>query len=244
MSAMHEITSRPPTARERRIIEASTRPDIASYGCIVMFFGIGFSLLLGWLGGRIGSFHSEDAATFGRWIGWTLAAAIFVYVLVSFASLERRLRRRASKDARALAVQEVSVSDPRLVEIYPINDNEPILAFDIGQGKLLFLQGQWLRDPVTYGAEEAEELEDDACDDFLNGLPAPHSFPSSKFTVTRLPNSGRVLGISVEGEYLSPEVAVEALKREYEFGDSEILLGELDDIAGVLAREHAVKVAK
>lgn len=74
---------------------------------------------------------------------------------------------------------------------------------------------------------------------FLNGLPTPYSFPSSAFTVTRLPHSGRVLSVRVQGAYLPPEKEVETLRQEYEFGDSELFDGSLDDIAGVLARAHA-----
>ena len=75
-------------------------------------------------------------------------------------------------------------------------------------------------------------------DEFFNGLPTPNSFPSTEFTVSRFPNSGEVVGIRVAGEYVAPECEVEALKSEYEFGNSELLDGLLDDIAGVLVREH------
>jgi hypothetical protein len=47
-----------------------------------------------------------------------------------------------------------------------------------------------------------------------------------------------VLGIRIAGKYVAPQAVVEALKFEYEFADSELLQGSLDDIAGVLAREH------
>jgi hypothetical protein len=122
------------------------------------------------------------------------------------------------------------------MEISLISDNEPILAFDIGGGKILFLQGQWLREPSTYGAPRQDG---DPEEQFLNGLSKPFSFPSTAFTATRLPHSGRVLKITARGDYLAPEKKIEALRREYEFGDSELLDGALEDIAGVLAREHA-----
>src|SRR5207302_1862391 len=101
-----------------------------------------------------------------------------------------------------------------------------------------FLQGQWLRDPGTYGTEGPEG---DPFDEFINGLPAPHSFPSSEFAVSRFPHSGEVLGIRVAGKYAAPQAVVEALKPEYEFGDSEVLDGSFEEIAGVLARARAAK---
>jgi hypothetical protein len=117
-----------------------------------------------------------------------------------------------------------------------INDNAPILALDIGHGRVLLLQGQWLvNDASLYGAPP---LHGDPYDDYFNGLPPPHSFPSDSFSLTRLPHSGRVLKIRVEGNYRRPERTVEGLRPEYEFGDSELFDGDLDRIADVLAREH------
>lgn len=232
----HTITSRPATKEERRAMLAHTRQGIASYGCLAAFFAAA-GVVLAWLGAWLGSFISPNAATAGRCIGAGLSLGLFFYALFSLIPLERRSRRRAAKDWESQIVEELSVSQPRVVEIGLINDNEPILAFEIGEGKLLVLQGQWLRDETTYGAKAPEE--DAPFDQYLNGLPPPHSFPSTEFTVVRLSHSGRVLGIRVRGEYLRPSETVEALKRGYDFRDSEILSGRLEDIAGVLAAEHA-----
>jgi hypothetical protein len=208
---------------------------------LVIFFGIVPVYFLGQLGGWVGGFVSEDASAYGQWIGWILAAFLFVSAVVTFLPYERRLRKRAAQDERERTVQEIHVLEPRVIEIGLINDNEPILAFDIGDNKILFLQGQWLRDAGTYGTDGPEG---DPFDEFINGLPAPHSFPSTEFTVSRLPHSGEVLGIRAQGNYAAPQAEVEALKTEFEFGDSEIFDGSLDDIAAVLAREHERRSAR
>ncbi len=232
---VHRITTRTPRPDEQRLIAGRTKPDFASYGCITIFFAVVPGLLLSKFGGWLGGFISADVSTYGQWIGGAIAAIIFVSLLVSFIPHERRRRQRASQDHSAQIVQDIHVTEPRVIEIALINDSEPILAFEIGDKKILYLQGQWLRDDATYGADL---LEGDACEEFINGLPEPHSFPSTEFTVSRFPNSGEVVGILVAGRYLAPEAEVEALKSEYEFGDSELFEGSLDDIAGVLAREH------
>ena len=115
-------------------------------------------------------------------------------------------------------------------------DNEPILAFDLGGERILYLQGQWLYDERKYGAPPRNE---DPIEDVINGLPHPYSFPSTDFTIARFPHSGEVLSIRVSGCCLSPAADMHALKPEYEFGDSELFDGNLDDIAEVLAQEHA-----
>ncbi len=233
---MYSITTRSPTSAEQRLIEARSKSDAASIGCIVIFFGVVPALLLGQLGKWLGGFIAPHVAIYGQWIGWSVAAIIFLTFLWKFSRLERRRRQRASQDRDERIIQEIHVRDPRVIEIGLINDNEPILAFEIGDNKILFMQGQWLRDEAIYGADP---LEDDPRDDIFNGLPEPHSFPSTEFTISRFPNSGEVVGIHVSGSYLAPPAQLtEALQPEYEFADAELLDGSLDDIAGVLSREH------
>ncbi len=237
---MHTINTRSPSDAEQQLVARRTKPDFTSYGCIIVLFAIVPAYMLGKLGGWLGGLISQEASTYGQWTGWLLSAVLFVSVLTLFLPYERRRRRSAARDDQAKIVQEIHVVEPRVVEIGLINDNEPILAFDIGDNKILYLQGQWLRDYGTYGVDGPEG---DPFDEFLNGLPEPNSFPSSEFTITRFPNSGDVLSIRVAGKYAAPQAAVEALEPEYEFGDSELLDGSLEDIAGVLAREHKRRFA-
>lgn len=232
---MHTIVTRRPTSDEQQVIENCTRPDIASYGCLTLLFGIAPTLMLGALGWWLGGVISPLASKYGAWIGGVTPVVGFVFVLVRFQRVERRQRRRAWHDLAAQTVQEIHVTDARVLEIGLINDNAPILAFDIGGNKILYLQGQWLRNGETYGAQP---LEGDPYDEFINGFPEPHSFPSTEFTITRFPISGEVVGIRVAGKYLAPAAEVEALRREYEFGPSEVFDGSIDDIVSVLAREH------
>jgi hypothetical protein len=220
---------------EQQLIAGRAKPEMATWGCLVLLFFIAPAYMLGKLGGWLGGFVSADSATYGQWTGWALSAVVFVAVVVAYIPCERRRRQRAARDEQSRIVEEIHVVAPLVIEIELINDNEPVLAFDIGDNKILFLQGQSLRDPGTYGTDSHE---DEPFDEFLNGLPAPHSFPSSEFTISRFPHSGEVLGIRVGGQYVAPQAVVEALKPEYEFGDSELFDGALDDMAGVLAREH------
>ena len=233
---MHTITTRAPTADESRAINNLAGFDFGSYGCLTIFFGIVPVYVFGVIGGWIGGFTSPEAAQSGRLIGWIVAVTLFVVVLTKFSRFERGRRRLARQDRELQQVQEIHVVNPRVVELTALTDNEPVLAFDIGDDQVLFLQGQWIRDEATYGMVPVES--DDAQEDFLNRLPPPHAFPSTEFTVTRLPHSGSVLGIRVSGEYIHPGTPVVAMEMDYAFGDSELFAGTLDDIAGVLQREH------
>jgi len=232
---MHHLTTRPQTPEEQRRIARRARLDVASYGCMTIFTGVGSVIMLGLLGGWLGGLISEGAASYGRWIGSAAGAGFFGCMLVSYSRFDRRKRRLAAEDVEAGVVEEIRVVEPRVIEIFLRNDNEPILAFEIGDGRLLYLQGPWLRDPLTYGTELPD---DDEYAPFVNGLPEPYAFPATHFTLTRFPKSGIVLGICVEGGYLKPEKTVDILKREYDFGESALFDGSLDDLASVLSREH------
>jgi hypothetical protein len=127
-------------------------------------------------------------------------------------------------------------------------NGHPALFFDIGEGRLLFLQGQWLELPFIYG-EDAERIapsEDDTETDAVNGLPPPYAFPNASFVVHRLPSSGDVLAIRLQdGAPLSLEhtrVDVDALAEHFRsrgdnglWDESKLLVGSLDDLDAVAA---------
>jgi len=231
----HTLTLRPVTDRERALIAKEARPDLVGWGCLIVLFGPAPVWALGALGHWLGSYVGEAAAEYGQYLGWGLAAVIFLYVAAGCYRYERAYLRRARADAAAQQVQEVRVRDPRVVEVALINDNEPILCFDIGDKRLLYLQGQWIRNPWVYGAGNCNV---EPVEETVNGLPGRLGFPNTEFTVTRLPNCGRVLEIRLAGEYLPPERTLDVLKPEYQFGHSELFEGELDDLGAILADQH------
>jgi hypothetical protein len=235
---MYTLTTRPATKEETDAIVGNTKAWIVNYGCAALFLG-GAALSFGAIGGCVGDLISEQAGTIGQWSGWGLGAIILVGFFIGFSPVMRRAHRKALQDNAERVVEEITVTNPRVVEIGLISNDAPILAFQIDAGKLLFLQGQWL---VQYDVYGAPPLDVDGPDDVFNGLPPPHSFPSTAFTLRRLPHSGDVLGIRVQGEYLKPEKEVEALRPEFEFAMSELLDGELDEIAAALLREHQRRV--
>ena len=140
--------------------------------------------------------------------------------------------------SRGTGCSKIHVLNPRVIEIAMVGNTRPNLAIDMAT-MILYLQGQWLYDPDIYGAPPR----DDEGDELFNGLPAPHSFPCSEFTITRLPHSGEVLRIQIVGNYLQPEPAVEALKSEHEFQPSELFSGSIDDLVMVMEREHKIRRA-
>ena len=147
-----------------------------------------FGDLVYWLG----SFISADVAKYLEWDGWAGTAAVFLPLFLSLNRYERKERKLGSRDLEDLLIQEIHVTDPRVVEVAMLGNLGPNLAIDIGDDKILYLQGQWLYDSEIYGANAPEN---DEGDDSYSGHPAPHSFPSFEFKISRWPNSGRVFQV-------------------------------------------------
>lgn len=233
---MHSIKIRPLTDQERQQLGSGQQDSITSLGCFAIFFGIVPAFLLGQLGAVLAKHVEGRPIAFGRGIGWVLGAGLFAWALAKFLPFIRVPRERQREDAARKVVEEIEVTQARVFELEPVVEGrDPVLAFDLGERKILLLQGQWLRDPAVYGADRARG---DASENFLNGLEAPCSFPSGAFTLLRLPASGRVIGIRVQGEYLAPSRKIAALEPDYILGDSELFEGALEDVGGILAQSH------
>jgi len=210
------------------------KPDYASFGCLIVLSG-GAAWTFGKVGHWIGSFSSEDVATYAQWVGWIAGIALGILILVAIIPYGRKQQKLATRDHETHQVQEIHVTDPRVIEVAMVGNVGPNLAVDIGDDKILYIQGQWLYACDIYGAASPEN---DEGDELFNGLPASHSFPCSEFTISRLQNTGEVLHIHVAGDYLPPEAPVEALKSEHQFQPSELFSGSVDDLASIMDHEH------
>lgn len=216
------------------------KPDYASFGCLIILSG-GSAWTFGLLGHWIGSFISENVAIYAQWGGWIAGIALGISILVAIIPYVRKQKKLAIRDYETQVVQEIHVTNPRVIEVAMVGNTGPNLAIDIGDEKILYLQGQWLYDCGIYGVESPEN---DDGDEMFNDLPAPHSFPCSEFTLSRFPNTGEVLRICVVGDYLPPEATVEALKAEHQFQPSELFSGSLDDLASIMDHEHLRRRAR
>jgi hypothetical protein len=187
------------------------------------------------MGSRLGGIFGSPGETIGMYAGGALPLLFCLWLGASVWRDSRDRRARARRDLADDAVQVIEVEDAPVLELHPIGDDHPAVCFDLGEGQLLLLKGQWLRDPATYGLRE-DPSEGDEGDGFLNNLPEPCSFPRSKFTVTRAPESGRVLRLEVGGDYVPPEGPVDALPMGVELGESLLFPGEITEVADALRR--------
>ncbi len=230
----HTVSKRNPTQEEILKLSSSTRMDILSWTCmflVCLFWYFLLDALGGWIGDKF------DKEELGHLIGRGLAIAYFISTSASYYKWEKKQREKANKDLNKKNIEEIEIETGEVYEIDLINNNEPILCFNIGDSKLLYLQGQWLRDYSTYGLSK-DPCIDDLGEDSINSLPEPYGFPRTKFKVTRATTSGEVFKIELSGEYLKPKKNIDALKSEYDFNMSEIFEGGIEHLPSILESEH------
>ncbi|HSY20328.1 MAG TPA: hypothetical protein VK815_18435 [Candidatus Acidoferrales bacterium] len=206
---------------------------MANYGCACIFFGLVPWFLL-W---RLFRWMGHKAGYHGDLVPLTLASVVVIALCVwVFRKLAQEMGRQKKRGASASddLVEEWHITSSRVLELVPLGDDDPVLCFEAGPGRIVMLKGQWLRDESIYGAPR---IKDDPHENFLNGLGSPFSFPSREFVVVRWPGSARVLSIRPAAGYLAPEPSKIRIKRDYYFRDSETFNGDLDQLQQVLDAE-------
>jgi len=137
-----------------------------------------------------------------------------------------RARTQSQGDVNLGAVEVFEVTDPIVVKQEEYNDEGPIYYLDIGEGKIMFLCGQWMFDPHIVPDGPSQVPDDETM-----------AFPSSHFRLHRVPTSGDVIRVENLGKPVAPvktipakAVAIPACRA------SEIVEGSLEDLPAVLAR--------
>jgi hypothetical protein len=162
--------------------------------------------------------------------GWLVIASAALGLSVSILSVrfesqaasEARERERHIREQGQAEVLQCTVAGA--IEVEEAEDEGPGYFLDVGEGQLLYLQGQYLLDYVV---------------DAENGT---SRFPNRAVEVVRLQGSGSVLGVSMNEEAFTPS----RLRRRLEKGeclpeDGELIpatLATLEEDLRRLARER------
>ena len=235
----HTITLGAPTEEERRRMPSALATEVGGWGCVTVICGAA-AFMLWKLGGWIGSLIGPTASSVGSWIGVFAAAALFGAVAVPLARHGRRTRAATSTAKQANLVEEIRVKCRRAVVIEGDHSSiTPGVCVEIGGGKLLLLLGHWLEDGDVIGVPKGERPRPSDDDDrYVNRHPPPWAFPAASFTLRRLPASGNVISLRIDGPYLEPEGAPVHI----EVGDFEtlpqaaVLEGDLRDVPRAMRR--------
>ena len=229
----HQIDERPLTDDERQRIASRTNADFAaSWGCLALPFAL-VTFGAQYVGGAVAGWP-------GRLLAVALGLAAFATAFHSFRRFEVKGRRQIRADLEAGVVQQIHVRTSRVAQFEPDHSSiDPAFAFDIGRGNLLVVAGQWIvNEPRTFGVPSgtAPLVDEDLAEAIGNRLPPPWSFPSDRFTLSRLPVSGEVLSVRVAGEALVPTKGPILEAARHRVLQSLIVEGSFEALAGALDR--------
>ena len=120
----------------------------------------------------------------------------FLYLRRLFARAAAADRSSGQRDHEAGEVDETQFEIADAIEVAEEEDEGKHFYLRLADGRVLFLSGQYLYEPV-----------------------AAKRFPAARITVIRAPNSGIVLSMRPDGEYLAPSsVPPSFSEREHERG--------------------------
>lgn len=241
LQPMHVIRLRDPTEDEWDLIRDRVRADLG--GLFWAFLaGVAAVLLSWWIHDFMAPFLGPFIVLLSNLAIAAVGVSTVTWVLKIHFRHEKKRLQGAVRDLEMGQVQEIYVHEPRIFRLSPLKVDDLVpchLCLDLGEGLLLYLGGEWIFDPLIFGAtiDDLEKLQETDFDR-VNFMPDPFGFPCTEFILTRLPGSGTVLSVKILGKYLGPLDELDVMEREHDFQDSELLQGKLEDIAMILAREH------
>jgi hypothetical protein len=144
-----------------------------------------------------------------------------------------RLRQRLSEPD---PVEVLEVRASRVLDVEAPGSTGPALCFELTNGQILLLYGQWLLDHSTYRAPRPA---DDGNQDHFNELDAPHAFPSDHFVVHRWRGEARPFWIEVCGGYLPPVESPVRLGQAARARELEVFPGSIESLQADLDRALA-----
>jgi hypothetical protein len=225
----HEITRRALLPEEAAVLRDSIRMTADNWTWVAMpVIASGFfAFLVGKLLAYVLEWNHLPPILALSGVGLGIIPSVWLYRMFA---LERT---EVISDLTGGSVEVVDVCDPVLVSQEEYNSEGPICYLDIGRNKILFLWGQGMYDPHVFpgSAGHSDPAQPDQC-----------PFPCSRFRLHRIPESGRVLRVELQGNPVAPnkmlkwrDIPLSGLR------PSEILDGTLDELRDL---KKAVRQAK
>lgn len=139
----------------------------------------------------------------------------------------RDVKRRERRLAEPEPIEVIDVQASRVFEIEAPGSTGPALCFELEEGQVLLLYGQWLLEHTLYRAPRPV---DDGNQERFNLANDPFGFPSDRFALHRWRGEARPFWIEVRGKYLAPESSPVQLPRRAKIREVEVLAGALGSL--------------
>jgi hypothetical protein len=141
-----------------------------------------------------------------------------------------RLRRRLSEPE---PVEVLEIRSSRVADIEAPGSTGPALCFQLEDGQVRLLYGQWLLEHSLYRAPRPV---DDGNQDHFNALDEPYAFPSDHFLIHRWRDEARPFWIEVRGRYLPPQESSVQIRPAAKVRELELFPGSLDSLQAHIYR--------
>jgi hypothetical protein len=159
-----------------------------------------------------------------------LLFSLSAYSIVGYHQDLNRLRRRLSEPD---PVEVLEIRATRVMDIQAPGSTGPALCFELTDGQVLLLYGQWLLEHSLYRAPRPV---DDGNQEHFNALDDPHAFPSDHFLVHRWRGEARPFWIEVHGRYLPPQESSVQIRPTAKVRELELFAGSLDSLQASIDR--------
>jgi hypothetical protein len=171
-----------------------------------------------------------------------VAGVLFSLSAYSIVGHHRDLRNAGRRLSEPEPVEVLEVRASRVADVEAPGSTGPALCFELADGQLLLLRGQWLLEPSLYRAPVPDG--DDGRDDRFNALDDPYAFPSDHFSLHRWRGGegavdARPFWIQVHGRYLPPEQSTARLPRAGKVGDVKVFPGSIGTLQADIDRAFA-----
>ena len=174
------MTRRPATPEEKRLLAQRSRPHLLLFAVSVGWPAVMVVLIV------LGLYYlASGARTLGQSLFVLLAGvgglAGYLYLRRLFARSAAADHASGRRDAEGGEVDETRFHVVDAIEVAEEEDEGRHFYLRLADGRVLFLSGQYLYEPV-----------------------AARRFPAARITVVRAPSSGIVLTMRPDGDYLAP----------------------------------------
>lgn len=213
---------RPMTVQEKEVMKGLVygKPESVAdkfiRGFIVLIgspmAGLLIAAAIGMVGERLGFLKSRSSVITFLKLSTILGFIFGIIMLTKDRTGKKKVNKEYENDLKDGNVMVLSCQSNAVIEVEEFEDEGPGFFFEIDDGKIMFLQGQYLYDHVD-----------------------SKRFPNKKFDVVKLPHSGVILDVVCKGDSLAPLRVLEptAISSEQHIPfvyDGDIFSGKLETI--------------
>jgi hypothetical protein len=215
------------TSRYRKALQTDVKSSDVAPGSMrsrllgsFLILGCGVFALVFLVTKSMRAFDGRPWASVG--VAALVAGVLLAFSVYSIIGYHADLRKSARRLSEPEPVEVLEVRASSVIDVQAPGSTGPALCFELADGQVLLLYGQWLLEHCLYRAPRPA---DDGNQEHFNLLDEPHAFPSEHFSIHRWRGEARPFWIEVHGRYLPPQASPVQLGRTARVRELELVPG-------------------